>query len=260
MPDPGKNHNESMSKQQAVFLRARWEYLAMINYEVDPSILKAWIPPYTELDLFNGKAIVSVVGFLFNQTKVLGIPWPAHVNFEEVNLRLYIRYFDGTKWKRGVAFVSEIVPKPMVTMLANLLYNEHYSTAEMNHHIHKTNDLFEITYNWKRKKGPWNQIQIKALNCLEDIQPGSEEEFIFEHYFGYNELNSKTTIEYSLQHPRWQIFPVQDFNLQCDIIDLYGESFVPYLRKPPLSVFLAKGSEVSVHLPVKIREKPISKL
>ncbi len=93
------------------FLSARWEYLAMFNYEVDEALLKPHLPPYTELDFYNGKAIMSVVGFLFNNTSVMGIKWPGFINFEEVNLRYYIKYFDGTNWIRGVGFISEIVPQ-----------------------------------------------------------------------------------------------------------------------------------------------------
>ena len=96
--------------KRGTFLSARWEYLVMFNYEVDAAILKPHLPPYTVLDLFNGKAIVSVVGFMFNNTSVMGVKWPGFINFEEVNLRYYIKYFDGKVWKRGVGFVSEIVP------------------------------------------------------------------------------------------------------------------------------------------------------
>ena len=87
-----------------IFLSARWEYLAMINYEVDPVILQKHLPPYTEVDFFEGKAFVSVVGFMFNNTKVFGIRWPFHTNFEEVNLRYYVRHYDGKGWKRGCCF------------------------------------------------------------------------------------------------------------------------------------------------------------
>jgi uncharacterized protein YqjF (DUF2071 family) len=111
---------------QKIFLSAHWQYLAMLNYEVDPAVLQPYLPPYTELDLFEGKALVSVVGFLFNDTRVLGVQWPFHTSFNEVNLRFYVKHFDGNKWKRGTAFISEIVPKIMIAKMANALYNEHY--------------------------------------------------------------------------------------------------------------------------------------
>lgn len=236
-----------------IFLSARWEYLAMFNYEVDAAILKPHLPPYTELDLYNGKAIVSVVGFMFNNTSVLGIKWPGFVNFEEVNLRYYLKYFDGKEWKRGVGFISEIVPQFLVSGIANLFYNEHYSTAKMNHAINHSDHQLEVTYNWKKKNQDWNSMWVKAYPVLKDIARGSEEEFIFEHYYGYNKLNKTTSIEYSLAHPRWQVYPVTDYKLDYDVEKLYGPSFVPFIQTvKPVSVFLAKGSDVNVKMPKKL--------
>ncbi len=237
-----------------LFLSARWEYLAMFNYEVSPDLLKKHLPPGTELDYFNGKALVSIVGFLFNDTKVFGIRWPLHTNFEEANLRYYVKRFDGVEWKRGVGFISEIVPKTMIATMANILYNEHYSTARMDHQVLKTADNLLVEYSWKKRNQSPNLMQVHATHTLHDIEDGSEEEFIFEHYFGYNQLNKTTTIEYAVQHPRWQVYPVTSYSLECDIENLYGKEFVPFiLNKQPHSVFLARGSAVTVKKPVKIK-------
>ncbi len=239
----------------ANFLTARWEYLAMFNYEVDPAVLQKHLPPFTEIDYFNGRALVSVVGFLFNQTRVLGIQWPGLTDFEEVNLRFYIRYFDGSAWRRGVGFISEIVPYASIAYTANLFYNEHYSRAEMKHQLIKRNDELELAYYWKQKKEPWYSMELRAGGQLQEIASGSEEEFIFEHYFGYNRLNRHTTIEYSLYHPRWELYPVKAFSLTCNIGKQYGEDMVPFIEKQlPHSVFLARGSEVEVRFPRRIRK------
>jgi len=237
-----------------LFLSARWEYLAMFNYAVDPHILQKHLPPGTEIDYYDGKALVSIVGFLFNDTRVSGIRWPFHVNFEEANLRYYIKRFDGTQWKRGVGFVSEIVPKPLVANMANLLYNEHYSTAKMGHRIIEKPDSLFVEYSWKKRNQLRNVLQINAVPELQDIEISSEEEFIFEHYFGYNKFNGTSTVEYAVQHPRWKVYPVISFSIECDIENLYGKEFVPcLLNKQPHSVFLARGSSVTVKLPLKIK-------
>jgi len=255
MQSPVSNLKKSIDMESKIFLSARWEYLAMFNYEVDAAILKPHLPPYTEIDLYNGKAIVSVVGFLFNNTKVLGVKWPGFVNFEEVNLRYYIKHFDGNTWKRGVGFISEIVPQFLVAAMANLCYNEHYSTAKMQHSIKQQNEQLEVEYSWKTNGQKWNSMWLKAGIALQDIEPGSEEEFIYEHYFGYNKLNSDTAIEYSLQHPRWQVYAVKEHKLSCDVGKIYGAAFVPFIENAnPISVFLAQGSEVNVKMPKKIKQ------
>lgn len=234
------------------FLTARWKYLAMFNYEVDVALLQPWLPPATEVDLFEGKALVSVVGFLFHDTRVLGLRWPGHVNFEEVNLRFYVRHFDGTDWKRGVSFVSEIVPLPLVARIANTFYNEHYAAARMRHAVQETPDTLMLQYDWNVQQKGWNRMFVKAANTLQPMQPGSEAHFIFEHYYGFNRLNKNTSIAYTVAHPAWQVYPVLEARLDCDIAATYGREWVPFLSKPPRSVFLAQGSAVSVQFPRKI--------
>lgn len=240
--------------QKKIFLSAAWEYLAMLNYEVDASVLQPYLPPYTTLDLYHGKALVSVVGFLFNDTKVLGISWPWHTNFEEVNLRFYVRYSDGKNWKRGTVFISEIVPKRAIAACANILYNEHYSTAKMFHSIKEEKNQLLVNYHWKKRNQQWNFITVEAGTDLQEIEPGSEAEFILEHYYGYNQLNKDTTIEYAVEHPRWQVYPVTSYLLQADIAKLYGKTFVQFIDGvEPRSVFLARGSAVIVRKPLKIK-------
>jgi len=244
-----------MTAPRKIFLAARWEYLLMLNYEVPPEILKPYIPPFTELDLWNGKAMVSVVGFLFKNTKVIGVQWPLHTNFEEVNLRIYVKYFDGKDWKRGVAFISEIVPMHIIAWMANTLYNEHYKALPMRHHLTITEEKIEVEYRWKYRK-KWNSLRATAVNEPALIAAGTEEEFIFEHYWGYNESKQKTTIEYGVEHPRWEAYPVLDFDADYDIKNLYGEAFEPYLSGKPTSVFLAKGSDIIVRKPLTIFSAP----
>jgi len=235
------------------FLTAEWNNLLMLNYEVDPELLKPHLPPATELDLWQGKALVSMVGFMFNNTRVLGIRWPFHVNFEEVNLRFYVRHFDGKEWKRGAVFISEIVPKIAISLMANNLYNEHYSAMPMRHSITKIDPNHDqYLYEWK-SKGRWNKLGATINNKLAPIQPDSAEEFIFEHYWGYNKLNSTKTLEYAVEHISWNVREVSDPVFDADIARFYGEGFVPYLSVKPYSAFFAAGSAVTVRVAGKIQ-------
>lgn len=239
------------------FLTAHWQNLLMVNYQVDPEVLKPHLPPGTELDLWGGKALVSMVGFLFNQTRVFGIKWPGHVNFEEVNLRFYVRYFDGNKWKRGAVFISEIVPKPVICIIANSLYSEHYSPMPMRHSITpKVGGLTDYLYEWKLK-GKWNKLGATVKQATAPMQPGSAEEFIFEHYWGYNKLNESKTLEYAVEHVSWEVRKVEDFVFEADVARLYGAEFVPYLSAKPVSAFFADGSAVAVRVAAKFSVAPI---
>lgn len=243
-----------MAKTQ--FLRAEWKNLIMLNYEVDPDILKPYLPPYTVLDLWQGKALVSMVGFMFLNTRVLGVKWPFHINFEEVNLRFYVQHFDGKAWKRGAVFISEIVPKGMIVLIANNLYKEHYSVLPMRHSIHAVDkDSTQYLYEWKLN-GKWNRLGGTVNNALPAILPRSAEEFIFEHYWGYNIAGETSTFEYQVEHTRWNAGTVTDHIFDADISKLYGEEFVPYLTAEPYSAFFADGSEVIVRSAGRIRIAP----
>ena len=240
---------------QKEFLKARWINLLMLNYEVDPAVLTGYIPPATELDLWQGKALVSMVGFLFRDTCVKGIKWPLHINFEEVNLRFYVRHFNGKEWKRGAVFISEIVPKPFIATIANLLYKEHYRAMPMRHSIEEQTDgTTNYLYEWKFD-GRWNNRLggTVADKDIKSIIPGSQEEFILEHYWGYNKINKTKTWEYQVEHITWNAANVTEPIFEADIARLYGKEFVPYLEKEPYSAFFADGSEVIVRGVEKIR-------
>jgi uncharacterized protein YqjF (DUF2071 family) len=223
----------------------------MINYEVDPMLLHRHVPAGCELDLFNGKALVSVVGFMFNNTKLLGINWPWHTHFEEVNLRFYVKHFNGREWKRGVVFKKEIVPRKLIAFFANFFYKEQYQALPMSHVIKDDGNEIECNYQFK-SKNKWNKLAVRAESVTSNLEPGTEEEFIFEHYWGYNSYDKNTTIEYSVEHSAWQIHKVKNWEFDCDIGSIYGNEFVPYLTSKPVSVFLAKGSPVVIRKPRKI--------
>ena len=100
------------------FLTAKWQDLVMANYEVAPEILRDLLPNGVSLDFHDGKCFVSLVAFMFLDVRVLKIPVPFHVNFEEVNLRFYVKRETPNETKRGVVFVKEIVPRFAIATVA----------------------------------------------------------------------------------------------------------------------------------------------
>jgi uncharacterized protein len=226
------------------FLEAEWRKLAMANYAVDKALLKPFVPAKTEFDLWNNTCYVSLVGFMFLNTKVKGLKIPFHTNFEEVNLRFYVRYRDNHEWKRGVVFIKEIVPKPALTFVANTVYHENYETMPMHHVWETTNESINIKYQW-RKKG-WNSISISAEKTPIKIEKGSEEEFITEHYWGYTKITESKTSGYQVEHPIWDVYKTRDYHIDVDFATVYGAPFGFLNAEKPVSVFLAEGSEIKV--------------
>lgn len=227
------------------FLTAEWRKLAIANYEVDPGLLKKYIPPKTEIDLWHGTCYVSLVGFMFLNTKLLGIPIPFHRNFEEVNLRFYVRHFHKGEWKRGVVFIKEIVPKPALTFVANTIYKEHYQTLSMSHVWSESEKGRTVEYRWKMKPVE-NSFGIKAAREAKPIDNNSETEFITEHYWGYTKAKSDASFEYEVTHPRWEAYEVFEHTIHVDFAMVYGKEFEHLSREVPKSVMLAEGSEITV--------------
>lgn len=229
------------------FLTAQWRRLILFNYRVEPHMLQSYLPAGTELDIWNGTCYASVVGFMFLDTRLKGLKIPFHVNFEEINLRFYVRRLDpdSGEWKRGVVFVREVVPKPAISLVANMIYGERYRAHRMWHFWEENETELNVEYAWKQA-GRWHSFGVKAENVPTDLKTGSEAEFITEHYWGYARRTDRQTVEYQVEHPRWQVYPIQAWHCDIDFAAVYGQAFAPLNGAEPVSMFLAEGSEVRV--------------
>ena len=233
------------------FLNAEWRKLILVNYELDPSILKDYVPFGTELDLWNGKCLVSLVGFMFVNTKILGLKIPGHVNFEEVNLRFYVQRKVRDESKRGVVFIKELVPKHALTIVANSVYKEHYQTVPMKHSWIENENQQTVEYAWK-SDNDWQSIKVEAEKVEKAILAGTEEEFITEHYWGYTKIKDEKSFEYEVTHPIWDCYKIIDWSVDVDFEKTYGRNFRILNSTNPTSIMLAEGSEITVENKSKI--------
>lgn len=227
------------------FLTAEWRWLLMLNYAVDPALLRPLVPVGTELDAWDGVTYASVVGFRFLRTRVMGVPIPFHRDFDEVNLRFYVRRKGPEGWRRGVVFVKEIVPRAAIAAVARWVYNENYVALPMRHRLDVGGGGGEAEYAW-RHRGRWCALRGRARGKARPLEPGSEAEFITEHYWGYARQRDGGTVEYQVEHPRWTVWTVDAPALECDAAALYGPAWAPVLAGAPRSALLADGSAVVV--------------
>jgi len=225
----------------ATFLTAEWRWLAMLNYRIDAGVLRPLVPAGTKLDCWRGDAIVSVVGFRFLKTRLLGLPVPFHRNFDEVNLRFYVRREVSGAVRRGVVFVREVVPRAAIATVARWTYNEPYLACPMRSRQRPDG----VRYEW-RHGGRWHSLSVDVQGAPSELEAGSEAEFITEHYWGYTRQRDGGTVEYEVRHPRWRFWAAQASKLDCDVCKFYGEPFADALAAAPCSAFLAEGSEVAV--------------
>ena len=228
------------------FLSAYWKNLLMLNYEIGPEVLAPWLPAGLELDLWEGKALASVVGFRFEQTRVWGLAVPGYRDFEEVNLRFYVRRRVGGGWRRGVVFVRELVPRRMIAGVARCFYGECYAALPMasSFQTRESGRTTSMRYRW-RVEGVWEELSAEARGEWKPLVSGSETEFIIDHAYGYSRRRG-ATVEYLVEHPPWRVREVGAAVLDADVARLYGPPFAAGLGQRPRSAFVAEGSPVTV--------------
>lgn len=215
------------------------------------------VPRGTHLDLWNGAAYLSVVGFLFRKTRFFGVRVPFHGLFEEVNLRFYVRREVGGEVRRGVTFIREIVPKRAVTVAARIAYNEPYRTLTMRHQlgmIGPSGRPLSVEYAW-RTDGEWSGMRLFPEGESYFSPPGSEEEFITNHRWGYTRRRTGGTTEYEVRHKPWRVCRASQGMVGGDLSTVYGSNFADVLAGAPHSAYFASGSVVSVFRPVRLRLK-----
>jgi uncharacterized protein len=229
----------------------------MLNFEIDPAALRPLVPAGTELEQWDGRTLVSVVGFRFLRTRVLGLAVPGHVDFEEVNLRFYVRRREADEWRRGVVFVRELVPRRAIAWMARWWYNEPYRALPMRHSVDRSADgaPLAVAYEWSHA-ARWEVMRLRVVGESAPLIPGSEAEFITEHYWGYTRQRDRSTIEYRVEHPAWRVWTADEARLECDAAALYGAPFAEALAAPPRSAFLAEGSAVVVFRPRRLPDTP----
>lgn len=241
-----------MTDHERPFLSAEWRDLVLLNYEVDEALLAPHVPAGTALDRWQGAALVSVVGFRFVRTRLLGVPIPWHTDFEEVNLRCYVRREAPDGPRRAVTFIRELVPRRAIATVARLAYNEPYRALPMRHAI--SGDVAHRTrrYEW-RESGGWAGVTAVTAGAAAPLVPGSEAEFITEHYWGYTRQCDGGTVEYRVAHPAWRVWAATEPALQGPVAETYGADFARALAGPPRSAYVAEGSAVTVFRPRRLR-------
>ena len=218
------------------------------------------VPPGTELDAWEGRTLVSIVAFEFADVRVMNVSVPFHRDFEEMNLRFYVRREVADGWRRGVVFVREVVPLPTVALLARVVYGEPYKALPMergfeDHSISpgssgatRGRSATTVRYSWRHEKS-WHWVEATADTAQDPRvpEPGSVEEFLTDHAYGYG-IRRGQTIEYVVEHPTWRYWNALRARLDCraaTLSRLWGDGFASYLESP-CSAYLVEGSGVGV--------------
>jgi hypothetical protein len=238
-----------------VFLTAEWLNLVLLNYAVPRPLLEPRIPKGTELHLLRGEAYVSVVGFMFANTRVRGWAIPFHRTFEEVNLRFYVKRLVDGEERHAVTFIRELVPRLGIVVAARLAYNEPYLAVPMSHRLElDSSRQRRAEYRWGRDAGSTGAVIGDGLGAT-DIPAGgadSAEAFMTQRHWGYTRQRDGSTVEYQVGHPVWRVARIERGSLEGNLGRAFGPEFAKIFAAPPVSAFFADGSAVTVHDPVRL--------
>jgi len=224
------------------FLTARWHNLILAQYAVPEATVRPYLPPGVEPDRFRDRCFVSLVGFQFLHTKVLGVGWPTFRNFPEWNLRIYVRH----EGRRGVVFVREFVPQRFVAWVARVIYNEPYRRGRLTMDIDDTPESLTARYTVDFG-GKVHELRATGTKPATRPGPDSLEHFFKEHSWGYGRTRRGKLIRYEVNHPEWDVYPVTDHRIDVDWAALYGPEWGDMTGRAPDSVVLAAGSEIAVY-------------
>ncbi len=240
---------EPTKSKPGAFLSAEWRYLAMFNFEIDPAILQSLVPQGTELDTWEGRTLISLVGFRFLNTRLRGVPIPFHRNFDDINLRFYVRRRATDGWRRGVVFIKEVVPRRAIAAVGRWVYNENYVACRTRSSIVlpdlQAGKPGSVEYRWCSRVGE----HVMRAQFAGEPRPlaGSQERFIAEHYWGFVTQRDGSTLEYRVAHRPWRVWTAHDAELSGDVARFYGPEYADVLGDPLTSAFVAEGSPVTVH-------------
>ncbi len=238
------------------FMTAQWRHLLMVNFQVDPDLLQPLVPDGTELDFHDGRTFVSLVGFEFRDARLIGLSIPFHRNFDEINLRFYVRRSTPTGWRRGVVFVKEIVRVWAVATVARWVYNENFVVRPVRHQLRlpAADCPGVIVYSFRQNRR-WNSLSANFGCELSHPLPESEEAFVAEHYWGYTRRGDGSTAEYHVTHPPWRIWLAKNIQFDFDFAETYGLPFKSVFDSAPTSAFVADGSAVEVFSATKLNRQ-----
>lgn len=226
-------------------LTCEWRKLAFANFMVPPEIVEKYLPPHTKLDFYNGNCLVSLVGFEFKNVKLAGIKVPFYSDFEEINLRFYVKRFDGSKWRKGTVFISEIVNKSALGLLANTLMREHYQILPTSKEIREMENELNVKYSWKFDKEE-SHLTVMSNRLATPYAENSEAAFVLDRLYGYGKIDDKTSNEYHISHSSWPIYTVNEYSIQVDFARQFGAEFSMLSSTTPHSVMLTEGSKIEI--------------
>lgn len=237
-PPPG------LSERRRPSLTARWSNLALLTYEVEPSLLGPWLPDDVEADLVDGRALVSLVAFDFLDTRIRGRRIPGFVNFPEINFRTYVRQGD----RQGVVAIRELVPSPLAAAIGRLRFHEPFRATPIESRTTSMGDELLVEHRWQWKDGRYF-LRMTADQLSVPASADAPAHHLLGRRWAYGRNRRGQPNALRVEHPEWALRRVRTLDFDVDFAALFGPEWSVLNGRQPASTHLAVGSAVSIFPP-----------
>jgi uncharacterized protein YqjF (DUF2071 family) len=183
-----------------------WHRTLFLHFRVEAKELAAFVPDAVELDLFHGKAWISVVVFTMEGVRPRLLPaWSPLSNFHELNVRTYVRGPDGMN---GVYFLHIAAAKAISVSVARMLSVLPYQKAE----ISRTSNG-DVRIACSSRTGPCLHTEFTPGDMI--AAPRPLDIWLTERYAVYQQ-HGKAIWRYQVHHVPWPLRRVRINRLQIE--------------------------------------------
>ncbi|WP_423818545.1 DUF2071 domain-containing protein [Salinimicrobium sp. TIG7-5_MAKvit] len=225
-------------------ISSEFRKVAFINYAIPAEVVEKYLPKHTKSNLYNGLCMISLVGFQVKKLKVADIKLPFLKDFEEIDLQIYVRRFDGAKWQKGVVVIHRILEQPGSAILANTLFKTNYIALPTSSAVEETQDDIKANYSWQYK-GIQQNFWVKSNRLAAPYDKDSKVAFFLDRSFGYIKAGEKT-YQYTFNHVDWHLYTVEEYAVDVDFSRQFDPAFNILNAQTPHSVIFTEGSTVEI--------------
>ncbi len=193
-------------------LAQRWTDLLFAHWPVATDVVRALVPRVLPLDLYEGRAWVSIAPFYISHLRarpVRAVPLPGLSAFPELNVRTYVVLDQ----KPGVYFFSLDAGSPLAVAGARLVYHLPYYRAAMR--LRRVDGRVEYTSRRTHHRAPPARFRGRyaPTGAVERSAPGSLDFWLTERYCLYAVDPARRVFRADIHHVPW---PLQPATAQID--------------------------------------------
>lgn len=188
---------------------ADWERVLFIHYEVDAGALRKEVP--FEIDLWQGRALVSVVAFNMRDMRprrggrIAAWPFKPISTHPFLNVRTYVKH----EGEPGIYFMTEWLSNRLSVLLGPLIYGLPYRFARIDYkHTHEQGALAGRVQAPGRSGSFTFEARLGSRLSFDSCLPDSQDEFLLERYTAFTSSGS-TRRFFRIWHPPWPQVPVE---------------------------------------------------